>query len=519
MSIPEIKTIGARKHLFLNGRPYRILGGEVHNSSSSSLDYMREKVWPAVRPLNLNTLVAPVFWECVEPEEGVFNFDLVKGLIDGARKENMHLVFLWFGLWKNGESTYIPAYVKRDYNRYFRVRDKFGKPLRIISPLCEAAVSADAGAFKKLMEFIKIYDENENTVLMMQVENEMGVLGAERDFSPFADSVFNAEIPDAVSNDFKVKGNWRQAFGSEADEKFMAYYYASAADSIARAGKSAYPIPMYVNAWLQQFPWVPGSYPSGGPVAKESAMWKCAAPNVDFLAPDIYVDYFGDVADEYSGASSALAIPEVRNTIDSVPFLFYAVGAHNAMCFSPFAIEDLFMAGAEKPDPAVLARLNISEEAFSSGEKAGRYLAKAYSIISGMEDIINDSFLQGRIHGFLEHGDNGTFIRLKEYELKITWHGSQMGFSMPVKKPGDPLAGGFVIELDDDNFIFAGTGFNVEVLPKLGETAAVDVIKKEEGVFINNVWKPGRILNGDEGYLIMLDAEPQVQRVEVYKFR
>ena len=92
-----------------------------HNSSSSSLEYM-EPIWPRLLDLHLNTVLAPVSWELVEPEEGRFDFALVDGLVEGARRHDLRLVFLWFGNWKNGRSSNAPAWVRSDDERFPRAR-------------------------------------------------------------------------------------------------------------------------------------------------------------------------------------------------------------------------------------------------------------------------------------------------------------------------------------------------------------------------------------------------------------
>ena len=137
--------------LYVDEKPYLMLGGEIHNSSSSSLPYMKEKVWTGVEGLHLNTLIVPVAWETIEPEEGMFTFENPSGLIDQAREHGMRLVILWFGLWKNGESTYVPEWVKADTKRFIRACYPGGVPSETISPLCQEAVEADKRAFTKFM--------------------------------------------------------------------------------------------------------------------------------------------------------------------------------------------------------------------------------------------------------------------------------------------------------------------------------------------------------------------------------
>jgi len=60
-----------------------MLAAEIHNSSSSSLDYMRP-IWPRLAAIPLNTVLTPLSWELIEPEEGKFDFTLIDGLIEDA---------------------------------------------------------------------------------------------------------------------------------------------------------------------------------------------------------------------------------------------------------------------------------------------------------------------------------------------------------------------------------------------------------------------------------------------------
>ena len=107
--LPEVKMFQGYQTLFVDEEPYVILGGEVHNSAASGEAYMEEEVWPNVRDLGMNTVVAPVYWECIEPKPGAFDFSTVDDLLRQARRENLRLVLLWFGLWKNAESMYVPT--------------------------------------------------------------------------------------------------------------------------------------------------------------------------------------------------------------------------------------------------------------------------------------------------------------------------------------------------------------------------------------------------------------------------
>lgn len=146
-SIPHLETVHGIRSLIVDGQPFLALGGELHNSSASSLEYLEEKVWPFLRGLHLNTVICPVYWELCEPRPGGFDFSLLEGLLQQARREGVRLVLLWFGLWKNGESHYVPAWVKQDPATYVRARHASGGASDTVSPFCRAAVQADARAF------------------------------------------------------------------------------------------------------------------------------------------------------------------------------------------------------------------------------------------------------------------------------------------------------------------------------------------------------------------------------------
>ena len=222
----------------------------------------------------------PVAWEQIEPSEGSFDFRLLDHWIDVARSHKQHLVLLWFGTWKNGFSEYAPGWVKADAARFPRARAVDGTPLEILSTFGEETLRLDSRAFAALMEHLKQKDAQQ-TVLMVQVENEVGLVGDRRDRSEAAERAFRADVPPSLtaalqaqhaqltpelSAHFDPKGrSWSEVFGDAADEVFMAWRYATYIDSVARAGKEKYALPMYLNVQLPAFLERAGDYPSGGP--------------------------------------------------------------------------------------------------------------------------------------------------------------------------------------------------------------------------------------------------------------
>ena len=123
--------------LIVDGAPYLILGGELGNSTASDLPYLRQ-FWPLFDSLHLNTVLAPVSWELIEPAEGRFDFGSVDGLIRQAREHDKRLVLLWFGAWKNSMSSYVPPWIKRDQARFPRAELPDGRGMEMLSAFARA---------------------------------------------------------------------------------------------------------------------------------------------------------------------------------------------------------------------------------------------------------------------------------------------------------------------------------------------------------------------------------------------
>ena len=500
--------------LYVHGEPFFCLAGELHNSSASSLEYMEKEIWPKLEGLNMNSVILPLYWECIEPREGEYDFSLLDGIIAQARNHGMKLIFLWFGLWKNSESMYVPGWMKRDTETYFRVKKISGEPINTISPLCAAAVEKDRRAFTAIMERIRELDEEHSTVLFLQVENEIGLLGTERDYSEAANLAFSRNVPEELTEKLGLAPgkSWRETFGEDAEESFRAYWFARAVETIAASGRTVYPLPCYTNAWLRQYPWYPGSYPSGGPVKEMHRIWKAAAPSLFTLAPDIYVPYVPDVMDEYAYPGNPLVIPEVRKDAVTAAYCLYAFGQHSAICYSPFGIEELNMDPAlvETPPREVMAALNIDPSAFDiAGSSA--YLARAYDLVDQLKPLLLKYRGTDHIRSFVKHEetDYGAFFRFADYDLSVSY---------APRMPGKPIAGGIVFELEKDRFLLAGMQAGFQFLPKPGVNRKTEILRLEEGTLADGEWVRGRILNGDEKMSLRLGDMPGCMLVELYQY-
>lgn len=497
--------------LQVDGEPFLIIGGELHNSASSNIDFMEKEVWPYIRSFKLNTVILPVAWETIEPEEGEFDFSLLQGILQQARREKVKLILLWFGLWKNGESHYVPSWVKEDTKRFFRAQYRGRIPSNTVSPLCQAGVEADKKAFVKLMEYIRDHDNETHTVIMVQVQNEIGLLKSERDYSEYADQLYGAPVPSDVTDSESEEGNWKAVFGENAAEYFMAYHYARAIENIASAGKDVYPLPMYVNTWLDLHPRRPGIFPTGGPEAKLIPFWKKIAPSLSMIAPDIYGSDFRGICESYKVNDNPLFIPEARRDPVTASNVFYAFGELDALGFSPFGIEDFLKDEFKTVTEEQLAELNIECSAFVCNG-TGDYLVRSYKVINGLMPLLIKYRGTDRMRGFIKNNSNetGCIISMGDYDLQLDY--------MPLRdnKPG---SAGIIIK-EKNGFYIVGSNVRFTPLPKVGSDSYVTNICLEEGEFVDGVWQKGRVLNGDEVYSMSLGeyAEARYLRLCVNSF-
>jgi hypothetical protein len=516
--LPHIVNNDGYPELMVDGKPFIILGGELGNSSASDMAYMAP-VWPKLKKMRLNTLGSPVYWELLEPREGEFNFTLVDELIGNARANHIKLVLLWFGTWKNSMSCYAPAWMKTDETRFPRARTLNGEAQEIITPFSENALTADKRAFVSLMRHIKNTDGQQHTVLMVQVENEIGMLPEARDHSKLADEAFASAVPVPLlaylwthrnslapeiknrwqDNGAKSSGTWEEVFGKSlaTDELFMAWYFGIYANEVAKAGKAVYNLPMYVNAALNRPGKKPGEYPSAGPLPQVIDVWKAAAPGIDMFSPDFYNPDFKYWNDLYTRPDNVLFIPEHRFETGVDAKAFYAIGHYNAIGFSPFSVES-----------------TISPESEPIG--------KAYAIIGQLAGEISKAKKRKSLEGVLLSKDADTVqIEMGDYILTIA-HEYTLGWSPGAKDKDWPLAGGIIIGLSNDEFYIGGTGLVISFKPKAKGTRA-GILDIEEGHFTNGNWQPGRRMNGDQDHqgrhLRIPQGEFGIQRIKLYSYQ
>jgi len=563
---PQLRKQGSATQLVVDGKPFLALAGELGNNSATSMENM-ETVWPKLAAGNLNSALIGISWAQFEPAEGKYNYSLVDALIAKAREQNLHIVFIWFASWKNGTSSFAPYWVKKDYQRFPRIQIGEGStvsisgPVEILSTLGAATRDADAAAFGALMRHIGEVDGTRHTVIMIQVENEMGVLRDTRDRSPAANQAFAGPVPAELmqymvahkdslipefrdvwaANGYKTSGTWEEVFGpgkpaSEeipiqtttppmtelehesswrqlhwaSDEIFMAWNYARYTEKVVSEGKAGYNIPMFVNGWLQQpnHAW-PGTYPSGGPMPQVHDVWRAGAPDVDILAPDLYLASFDEVCARFTRGGNPLFIPETNTNATN---LVMAVGRYNSIGFSPFGID------GNRPIPQELA-------------DAYRTLGQMWPVIAAHQGT--PSLTAER----LVEGEAPQKVSLGNYTLTLSYTGRTLrlapqtkggivasppppGATMVAEPPEDAAA--ILVNTAPDEFYFSdvGSAMRVDFTANTPGPANVGLGDVEEGRFVDGKWQVIRQIAGDDtaqGEILMLRPNV-ILRVTVYRF-
>lgn len=513
--IPSLVTQNGRHALMVDGEPYLILGAQTNNSANYPAAL--KDVWPTLEKMHANTLSIPVAWEQIEPEEGKFDFSFVDYLVKESRKRGLRLNLLWFATWKNNAPHYAPAWVKLDNKRFPRVVKQDGDTLNSLSPHFRTTLEADKKAFVALMTHLKKIDK-QHTVILVQVENEVGTYGSVRDFSPTAQKLFNSPVPETLVKKLGVKsGTWAQVFGKDADEFFHAYHIAIYVDEIAAAGKAVKPLPMNVNVALRNpfNPGLPGQYSSGGPTDNVIDIWKAAAPHIDMLSPDIYFrDYkaVDKVLELYSRPDNALFVAEIGNDQPFARYFFSTLG-YQGIGFAPFGMDDTdyvnYPLGTREMNDAAI-------EHFAQNYRLLAPMAREWAKLSferkvwGVAEPVDTNATNEKIWNAeatpeeqkaeaAKNAANYTqLLDLGLWDAEVTYGRHMFWIDPPVGN--HPSSGGVLIaQLSDNEYLV--TGYRARVTFKgsaelQGKKYMIDRV--EEGHYKDGQWVFERVWNGDQ---------------------
>lgn len=366
------------------------------------------------------------------------------------------------------------------------------------------------------MRHIDEVDERRDTVIMVQVENEVGLRGDSRDRSDIANAAFEAPVPahiveklesewdnlnetirqvltPARSKDgglLRGKG-WEGTFGSsqQVDELFMAYHYAIYLNTVAAAGKAEYALPMFANSWQPSCEITaagggssPGVYPSGGSIPSVLDIWQLFCPELDFFAPDVYMGDYEATCRSYLHRGQPFFIPEQRRDEYGALRIWSAIGNYGALGTSPFGID------TDHPDSSPFtSHFKLLGEAapliLSARQKGqqtcGFFFDRYDSDSPDPSPPRSFTFGEWNLHvhraGVFGHPGPG-------YGMIISLQSHDQGKSVQ----------------QDADFILIGEGFQVEFEPTNPDATFSSILSFEEKRVVDGKLVTERLLNGDE---------------------
>lgn len=533
-STPEFVSKNGRHALMVDGAPFLILGMQANNSSNYP-DALKQ-VWPSFEKMHANTLEIPVAWEQIEPIEGKFDFSYVDVLLQQAREHNARLILLWFGSWKNNAPHYTPAWVKLNNERFPRVVTKTGDTLNSLSPLGKNTLEADKKAFLQLMTYLKKNDEK-NTVIMVQVQNEAGTWGADRDYSIMANKVFNTSVPADLMKKIGVNaGTWSEVFGKDADEFFHAYYIAKFCEELASAGKAIKSLPMFTNVALRD-PFNPTYWEKGGATDNVIHIWKAAAPSLDAVSPDIYNPDHKTVVkwlEQYARKDNPLLVPEIGNSQPYARYFFDTLGK-GAVGFAPFGMDDTdyvnYPLGASKYDDETIENFAQHYRVFAPMAREWAKLSFENNVWGVSEPLDADAVkkMAAKPDATKEEKEAASkkiadaltqTLDLGKWNAEVTY-GRPMFFTSPPVGNDVASGGALIAQLGENEYLITAFKARVEFKPSAEIKDSKYMIERvEEGHFENGKWVMERVWNGDQtDWGLNFAKRPHVLKVRLATYK
>lgn len=447
--MPELRLLNGRKMLYVDGKPFIILGLQWDCDSCYSAETLISMM-PVARKLGCNTAVLPLMWRLIEPEEGVYDFSILEAMLRGARENDLRVVPVWFGSYKNACLNYAPDWVRENEQRFRRAVKQDGTSLHNFACYsCEETLRCDVRVVEKIFEYLRDHDPD-HRVILFQVNNETGLLNTTRCHCPECNRRF-------------AEADHMGLSGVRADELFSAERILSFMETIAQAAKAIYPLPCYMNAWLPGHSpdCLPGDYPSGGPVERVLGYYRQHKRFIDFVSPDVYdtgLNNFLRRCEEYSFEGNSLYIAEHGAGVGSraEQNVYYALGRYGAIGFDPWAIDCAFPGVEGRP---LYCRVTgrISDEAY---ELAQSYLP----IRDAMQVIAHCQNTDRMAYWVQEPGDVDSVMDLEGVRILVQYVAPQKN------------SRGLAMKLDEYTYVIVGCGGSVRLFDKEGVPLTIERI-------------------------------------------
>ena len=525
--------------IVVNDRPMLMIGGELGNSSASTPEDVK-RTFSHLHKMGLNTVLVPVSWELIEPQEGEFDMGTLDVILSEARHNELKVVLLWFGAWKNSMSCYAPEWFKRDVKRFPRAHTSEGVPVEEASSLSKNVLEADKRAFCHVMAYLRDHDALEQTVIMVQVENEIGMIEVPRDYSADATRLYQSAVPKQLTDylkrhqkslhpylkeklqpQAKAGANWAQLFGDDiyTEEIFQTWTYATYVEQIAKAGREIYNLPMYVNVALNSRDRKPGQYPSGGPLAHLIDLWHCGAPSIDVLGVDIYDKGIKSWLAKYHLPNNPLFVPEIRLEDKDAMYALYAFGHHGAMGFCPFSIEDYPLTTTSNANDWKQMDLSQDDQlnAFSSVGSSLSPLVASYQLLRQTEPLILERQGTKDMDAVLLDNEQREAEIITADGIRLTVkHSYSLGWEPGAKDAEWPETACIILRLGKEDYLVIGSGVVVTFQQRIG------LAKCEEVEIVDGKQRIIRHLNGDQthqGRHVRIPVGAfQIQHFKLYRY-
>lgn len=525
--------------IVVNDRPMLMIGGELGNSSASTPEDVK-RTFSHLHKMGLNTVLVPVSWELIEPQEGEFDMGTLDVILSEARHNELKVVLLWFGAWKNSMSCYAPEWFKRDVKRFPRAHTSEGVPVEEASSLSKNVLEADKRAFCHVMAYLRDHDALEQTVIMVQVENEIGMIEVPRDYSADATRLYQSAVPKQLTDylkryqkslhpylkeklqpQAKAGANWAQLFGNDiyTEEIFQTWTYATYVEQIAKAGREIYNLPMYVNVALNSRDRKPGQYPSGGPLAHLIDLWHCGAPSIDVLGVDIYDKGIKSWLAKYHLPNNPLFVPEIRLEDKDAMYALYAFGHHGAMGFCPFSIEDYPLTTTSNANDWKQMDLSQDDQlnVFSSVGSSLSPLVASYQLLRQTGPLILERQGTKDMDAVLLDNEQREAEIVTADGIRLTVkHSYSLGWEPGAKDAEWPETACIILRLGKEDYLVIGSGVVVTFQQRIG------LAKCEEVEIVDGKQHIIRHLNGDQthqGRHVRIPVGAfQIQHFKLYRY-
>ena len=490
--MPELRELNGQKVLYVDGNPYLILSFQL-NCDSCYDPQVIDKLMFNARKMGCNSVALLLYWRLIEPEEGKYDYSILKSMVESAEKNDLHIVLVWFGSYKNATMHYAPDWVTNDHDTYRRVIDAQGKEIPWVACYsCDELIEKDKEAVVHVFNYLKEHDTT-HRVILFQVNNETGLLGgARRCHCPKCEARY-------------AEKDYPALYGERAEEAFSAECLLAFQERIAKAAKEVYPLPCYMNAWLA-FPnpdSIPGvTFPSGGPNYRVLDVYCSQKKYIDMVCPDIYVPGYTDfhrVCSDYKRSGNPLYVAEhaLGSTSRAYKNVYYAFGEFASLGFDPWAIDCAYPDLMEKPLCDVVH---------------DRWNDEAYEMLYSYMPIRNAMIPVAKNMGT----DNLRFWVQEESVIETSFDFGAVRVKVNYANPKNGQARGMVIRVSDHEFIMLGCYTVAAFYAKDGTLLSMK--RSERGYFDGETFvKTGEntMMGQDHGKQRLLMHEGMVHYVEL----